>query len=511
MRILKNDLKIIYLPLKYISYFAIFFIFCSATFTFLKWGPIFSSDTLVYFNLSKQVSMGKFPYSPFYSPGYPTLVSSIKTIFYLGFEDAASLISISFFFISIIISYFIIIEIRERKEWVENIFYSLFIGICWWSVTIVFSSHADSLFYVFCLFIILFLIKWLKSNNLFYFIIASLLSAASIWIKYNGLIFLPFLAIVPIYYFGICRKALLGLIPLLSNGISFILFKNINGQVIYHLETNSRVFEFWKKDISLITLLSNLSDSGKTFIDFTLTSYAWSFFSQLFYIFIFLLTSVIFFFYLIRKFSKESIESIFLLFSIVYFYGYLFMSQLTNHTEVNRRTMFPALLFFIFYLIIVLNRNKSIVFSGLIVIYAFLNLMRSGFGFIDWYKRAPMDSFVLVNEFKERRSLVNLNELLLKNNLLPENIYTNNVRYLVPYFDYEWVNSIPVKEKFMRGRYREVSNEFYDSINASMIKKIEERDAVLIIFDFQKSTYQFSEILNANKLIIGDDLILSKF
>jgi hypothetical protein len=487
--------------------------FLLAILVFSKWGPSLSTDTFYYFNLAKVVKNGLFPVSSSNSPGYPAILAFINSIFSTGWEEASWWISITIYLLAIFLWYYLILSaLKDKSNKLKILFYSLFISNLWWSLKILLFAHADGVFYIFCLLIVVCVLHWGRNEKLSTWIFLCLLASVSVWIKYNGLIFLPFLAVCPLLFYGFNRKVWIGLVPIVSILPSFFIFKSLNGQVIRHLDSEREILKV-SNEISWETFSANIEDTGKAIFDFFFTSYLTSRIPIFLTVLFFIAVIALYFFLLFKWFGKEKIELVLLSFGIVYILGMGFIFQLTNHTEMNSRTLFPVFIFsvaFIGYMVVNTKRVNSYGI-GLLFFLCLINFTRSTHGLVDWYNRAPMDSFVLVNQFKTKSSVVKSRELVELLNIDHSKIYTNQVRNLSAAFDYEIVRNFGMEYEFQRGKVRLVESSLIEDRVREMHTNLINEDGIIVLFDF-KSPDKISsyDSIQFHHLRIEDDLIIYK-
>lgn len=480
---------------------------------FSKWGPSLSSDTFFYFNLAKDIKNGLFPISSSNSPGYPAVLALISNVFSKGLEESAWLISISSYILAILLWYFILSRISDRNISKIRIgLYAILISNLWWSLKLLLFAHADGVFYIFCLLIVLNLVIWGRSGSFHIWLLLCFLASVSVWIKYNGLIFLPFLTICPLLYYGFNLKALIGIVPVITIIPSFLIFKNLNGQVIRHFDTNRDIQKF-SNEINWDTFFVNFEDTGKAIFDFIFTSYLTPIFPVILICVFLISIFVLFFYFLFKQFGKNKVELLLASFVVVYIIGMGFIFQLTNHTEMNTRTLFPVFIFsiaffaFKFLNLIKIKRNVLI----FIFIFIFINFARSTHGLMDWFYRAPMDSFVFIDKFKSKESVVKCKELVDLFNIDRSKIYTNNVRNLTAAFDYERVSDFGKDFEFQRGKIRPVEIIEIQKREREMFNNLNNNRGIIILFDFKDldkiHSYNTNEFYH---LKIDSDLIIYK-
>ncbi|WP_144603301.1 hypothetical protein [Algoriphagus algorifonticola] len=489
-------------------YFLCFTLLLLSFLTFLKWGPIITSDTLSYFDLANRVKEGIFPYSSSYSPGYPFLVGSITKISNLTYEKVAALIAF-FVFLSSVFLWFRIVQVifNKKAKWYLYLLIAIFVTNLWWSIKVIYFAHADTIFYILSILIAYHILLWIENISWKRFILICALASMSVWVKYNGLIFLPFLVLLPLVQRNLKSKILFSLLPITIISASFILFKHINkGQVIKHLEIN-REFVFWQGNISSETLLVNIQDAGKVFIEYFLSNLYRNYATEILNVIGVILILGIGLFLLLRY--KNSSTLIFYSFFLLYLIGYMCFSHFTNHTEINQRTMFPAYIFLTISFLF-LFKSSPFLSRKILLIFLTLNIARTFIGFTDWIQRAPMDSFVNIEIFKNKKSLVVLKNLMQERNISPIMVYTNNQRYLTPVMGYDFVSKFPGKIEFTRGKFREKSEVQLKIEKEKMMSDLLTKNSILVIFDSQEKQELISKYSSFRILEIESDLIIYK-
>jgi hypothetical protein len=459
-------------------------IFILVLVTYLKWGPGLLNDTITYFRMASQISQGVFPYSGSFSPGYPALVHSFSHLFNISFSESSFWLC-SFFYVAILVLvYLVMVNFFELESKRLLALLSAFLLInTWWSLKIILRAHADGLFYVFHVAILLTLLLFLKNKDYRLYILSSALAAISVWVKYNGLIYLPYLAIVPFIFWGWNRFAFMGVIPVFLMGTSFMLFRSVNGSVIHHLEVSGTSGAFWQEEISMQTLVTNLSDSGNALFSSLFSNFFTTYFPTSGSVMFLLVALASFAYFTIREWGNQNKMAVIFAFPIIYIFGFLVISQPTNHTEANLRTLFPAVLFFLLGLFGFLVKHKFSIACYAIVFFVLFQPLQSAAGLIDWYRNNTMDSFKKSGDFNRKKSLKRLDDLMIELKLTNEEVYTNKERYLTMYFDYRKVNSVPDKRQFLKGGFRELGDQDYQVLVQKLKSEIETGNAIVIVFD----------------------------
>jgi hypothetical protein len=479
--------------------------------TFFKWGPALSGDTLSYLNSANAVMQGSFPYSHAYSPGYPFLIAVLSQVLLISLEQAALLACVFFYAAGLFLFYKIVITLTGFGNRILVLGISLLLINYWWSIGFIFKAHADGLLFVFHLFLFFSLLQFLQTQKPKWYIIAALVAATAVWVKYNSLIYLPYLAIVPFIYYGWKKKSFLGLLPVVLSSASFLLFKFINGTVIHHLETSEKSFRLWQGEASKETLLTNLSDTGRVL--------AGSVFSDIIADRLpgsvsILITGMLFaaiIFYAIKMFGRSDINLVLVIFPVGYIAALGLLFQFSNHTEMTYRTLFPAVIILLLAMLHVTVRHRIKTGIFVITFFVFLQPLRTMAGLIDWYRTAPMDSFVLARKFSDRPSVKRLNELMKEKKLKAENVYTNNHRYMVIHFNYQWVKKMYEETVFRKGKPRPVDQMEIDMQCNMIYREILSGNSIVILFNVDRTRQTcLIDAANLQQEKIDNDLIIYK-
>lgn len=457
--------------------------------TYIKWGPALQNDLIYYFHMAGQIGKGSFPYSNGYSPGYPAIVHFTHYVSHLDFIESSTLLCAIFYLSAWILLYYstgILFDLKQKK--MLAILASFILLNSWWSLKIILRVHADGFFYVFHLAILLTLLLFLTSKNIRWFLLCSVLAALAVWVKYNGLIYLPYLAVVPFLFWGWKRIALFGVIPVLLVGSSFFVFRSINHNVIHHLEISESSFSLWQGDISFQTLYTNVKDSGKVLISGLSSNAFASLLPNVVAIVYFLIVIALLVYYIFKTLGKQNLPSVILAFTVIYIFGFILMSQRTNLVEVNLRTFFPVTLFFLLGLFGLLLQFKVYIGYYFIVLFIFFQPVQSIAGLVNWYRHAPMDSFKKANVFKSKKSLIRLRELMRELDVDTGNIYTNEIMYLAIYFDYNAVEPAPGKKQFGMGTYTIIDDQAYEELLTKFKSDIRKGASILFLVDSDMET-----------------------
>jgi len=479
--------------------------------TFNRWGPIFTTDTINYFSLGNELGAGKFPYSLGYSPGYPYVVFLFSSIFALNFLDAGFWLCAIFYVCAFFLFYLIIRSFyKTNYSKLSVLLFSLLILNSWAIFKIIFTAHADGLLLLFHLLILLSLLISLKQGSAIVYVISCGVAAVAVWVKYNALIYMPFLALVPLLYYGFKKRALIGLIPVFLSSASFYLFKKMNGVVIHALSQPTGIVNLWNGETSTETMSINLDDTGKVLMGSVISDTIINKIPSIISVAFVILITIGFLIYLFKKLGKLDETLILLFFTFIYTFGILLIYQFNSFIEVNNRTLFPAMisLTLALYSAFIGKQSKFALFL-LILIITFQPL-RATAGLLDWYNRAPLDSLKRAKLFDLKPSLIRLNEIMNKFQLLPPDVYTNSDRYLRIYFDYQYVGRAPGEIEFQRGKMLPLSQASIKERVEDINSKILNGKAILIMFDIRETQYQ--EYISDSVLIekINSDVIIYK-
>lgn len=481
--------------------------------TLYKWGVFFSSDTLFYFKMANSVAAGIYPHSGTNSPGYPTIIALLSQTLNTQYQQTALILALCSYAAIIVLLFNIFYELLDSKlsrGWI--ILLSLFIVNSWWSIKILFNAHADLILYVLHLSVLLLLLRYFKSKMFGYYIACCLLAAIGVWFKYNALVYLPFLTVIPLFFYGWRRQSAVGLLAILIVGASFLTFKSVNGSVIHHLEFSGSLMNAQQSGLSSETFFTNWKDTGYVVVSSLFSELAANRMPTMVLMMFVVAVLFAFGFVGIRYFGRLDLNAVMWVFVAVYVCSLGTMSQLSNHTEMDLRTLFPAVICFVVGCIgFMLNNSMRI--TGLFFIAIFsTQTFRSLAGLREWYNRAPMDSFIYANQFSQKSSLVRLREIMTLKNLRPVDVFTNSPRYLTIYFDYNFVSPIPQETEFLRGRRRGVDDQEQRRRKMKLEQIIQKGNAILILFDYKnleeyRSKFRV-EVIEDDAIIYSEGLLL---
>lgn len=452
---------------------------------YIKWGPGLTSDTIAYLHMAKEVSVGQFPYSEVYSPGYPILIglasklSGISPTLVAVFTQVllATIFAIGFYRLLLLLSDSLAIQ-KPFRGWMF-----LTIICSWWLMKLLVIAHADLLFLAMLIWIMVLLVKWLLSSEYSNLIAAGVLSMLSVWVKYNGLVLIPFFAFFPLFYFGLKRKALRGLPIAIFILLSFLLFRGINGTAIHHVEAGDRSLADLILTGGSETLLINLTDGGRAMFETLINQKFAGFLPDAVSLMLFIIVLITSLYLVFQTFGRLNVLSVLGIWAVGYLVSFIILQQGSGHQETGTRTISHALIFLLPFLFLNLFGKSKRVAWGILLVTFLCNIAMTSAAILDWYKRAPMDSFVFAKAFEQRESFLKLKEIAGTYQIPASQIYSNEFRYLTLAFDYQFIRRIPTTQVFERGRKREVSEDTRQINVENMIAYSKSNPSIIAVFN----------------------------
>jgi len=476
-----------------------------------EFGPFYTTDIVDYSRMAKDVSKGFFPHSPSFSPGYPFFIGITSKLF--SMHESKSVFFWVFILISssIIFTYnFIKLSYKNEKVTFKKIAFISFIFLSHWAILkILITAHADALFLVLLIGFFYFLFMWLRTFNLKWFVLSTLYAGLCIWVKYNGLILLPFLIIASLIFGKNKFKLYILILPIITAFTSYFSFKAINGTVIKHFQGTNF---FDKLDFALgnIDLLyTNLVLTGRVYFSIFFTNSIqllipdWLAF--VFFIMVLLLFCGYFFFSRMNK----KIENALLLFSFFYWFSVFILSQYIAYGEIDTRTMMPSVLSFILWVLLIFKSLKT-QYKYLISFLVILNLVYS-FYFVTVLNFATdkKNTFNYISNFSDRKSVIELKKLQKIYNF-NDRIYTNEIRNVLYAFDYSGIKRYPSHKKFVNGKFQELNKQEYYKIRQKFCDDFSSTTSAVLLIDYAKSKKIDNCLLTKNSKIyyINSDVLI---
>ena len=496
--------------LELLFYFMSVFFFTTIALFVLRLGPFYTTDTINYLEMAQKVAKGLFPNSPFLSPGYPFFVGIISKLFSTSEVNVLRL-GVFIFILSAFFVFYQIVKLNYSKERRSFFYFFLlsFILFSHWAILkILLTAHADALFLVALLIYLLFLFLWLDTFKIKWFLLATIVGSLCIWIKYNGLILIPFLIISSVI-FGKkrFRYYILGF-PIVTALTSYYTFKAINGAVIGHFKG---VFFLEKIQIAICNhelFHSNFALSGRVFISTLFTRSAEIFVPNWLGVgFMIFLVLVTFIYFVLSKNSKN-VVNVFLLFSLFYWISLFTISQYIAYEEITSRTMFPSMLSFFIWLALILKSVKS-PFKYLIISILCLNLIYSFFYVSVLNKSEVKNTFNYVSNFSNRKSVIELKKAKKKYNF-EDRIYTNETRNLFFALDYSKIKKYPSKNEFSKGKLRNIGEVEFSKNQKIFCNNFLKSNSAVLLFDYSNLKELDSCLITKNTKVylIDKDVLL---
>ena len=473
-------------------------------------GPFISTDIVDYSRMARDVSNGFFPHSSSFSPGYPFFIGITSKIF--GIHESKSIfIWVFVLLFSTIILVFNFIRLNFKNESLSFTKLALisFVFLSHWAILkVLITAHADALFLALLIGYFYFLFMWLSTYKLKWFVFSTLYAGLCIWVKYNGLILLPFLIIASLIFGKNKFKFQLLILPIVIAFASYFSFKTINGSVIKHFQGTNFFdkLEFAVQNLGL--LYSNLVLSGRVYFGILFTNSIqlvtpdWVAFT--FFIILLLLFFLYFFF---SKMNKK-IENVLLYFSFFYWFSFFVLCQYTSYEEIDTRTLMPSILSFILWIIFIFKSLKKNI-QYLIGFVVVLNLAYS-FYFIGILNLSTdrKNTFNYISNFSNRKSIIELKKLQKSYNF-KDRIYTNEIRNVLYALDYSGVNRYPTSRIFVNGKFRELNIQEYDKIRQKFCNYFSTHTCAVVLIDCPKSKIEKRLQTNYSKIYyIENDILL---
>jgi hypothetical protein len=476
-----------------------------------EFGPFYTTDIVDYSRMAKDVSKGFFPHSPSFSPGYPFFIGITSKLF--SMHESKSVFFWVFILISssIIFTYnFIKLNYNNEKGTFKKTAFISFIFLSHWAILkILITAHADPLFLVLLLVYFNCLFLWLRTFNLKWFIITTLFAGLCIWVKYNGLILLPFLIIASLIFGKNKFKLYILILPIITAFTSYFTFKTINGSVIKHFQGTNF---FDKLDFALhnLELLhSNLVHSGRVYFSILFTNSIQLLIPDWLAFVFFIIVLFLFCGYFFFSTMNKKIENALLLFSFFYWFSFFILSQFTSYEEIDTRTMMPSVLSFILWVLLIFKSLKT-QYKYLISFVVILNLVYS-FYFITVLNLSTdrKNTFNYISNFSDRKSVIELKKLQ-KTYSFNDRIYTNEFRNVLYAFDYSGIKRYPSHKKFVNGKFHELNKQEYDKIRQKFCNDFSTTTSAVLLIDYPKSKKIDNCLLTKNSKIfhIENDVLV---
>ena len=451
-------------------------------------GPFISTDIVDYSRMARDVSNGFFPHSSSFSPGYPFFIGITSRILNIH-ESKSIFIWVFVLLFSTIILVYNLVRLNFKNEKFTFIKLALisFVFLSHWAILkVLITAHADGLFLALLIGYFYFLFMWLRTYKLKWFLLSTLYAGLCIWVKYNGLILLPFLIIASLIFGKNKFKFQLLILPIVTAFASYFTFKTINGSVIKHFQGTNFFdkLEFAVQNLGL--LYSNLVLSGRVYFGILFTNsiqlvipdwVAFAFFIILLFLF--------FWYFLFSKINKK-IENMLLYFSFFYWFSFFVLCQYTSYEEIDTRTLMPSVLSFILWIIFIFKSLKNNI-QYIIGFVVALNLAYS-FYFITVlnFTTDKKNTFNYISNFSNRKSIIELKKLQNIYNF-KDRIYTNEIRNVLYALDYSGVHRYPTRRVFVNGKFRELNIDDYNKIRQKFCNDFSTNTCAVLLIDCPKS------------------------
>ena len=191
------------------------------------------------------------------------------------------------------------------------------------------------------------------------------------------------------------------------------------------------------------------------------------------------------------------IENALLLFTFFYWIVFLILNQYAAYNEIGARTMFPSILSFYLWLLIIfksLKKSKKYVVAIILI----LNIIYSFYYVIVLnYDTDKKNTIQYVADFSNRKSVIELKKLQKIFNF-NDRIYTNEYRNLLYAFNYRGINIYPSRKVFINGSFRDLNDQQYDKIQQKFWDDFSASTSVVLLIDCPKFK-SFKNCVNSKK------------
>lgn len=451
---------------------------------FYSLGPIFTLDTINYLQMASNVKKGFFPHSVFLSPGYPALLGFTSRLFSISLPSSLYFWTSFILFLSFFVLHEIVKLIINKNNFasLNSYFLSFLIISNWVVLKILVTAHADALFLLFSLIFFYCYYLWLTNREFKWFFMSVIVGCLSMWIKLNGLVFIPFLIISYLVYNHRKLNYVYLFVPLAGMLTSFLLFKSINGTTVISQEKTTILDKVIYSIGNYKLIFENFNSSGNVFFS--------AFFSKsitlllpIYIGFAFMgILSFLFLRYFLFSKNIKNEENSFLLFGFIYWLLLCALEQYIGFEEISARTLFPSILSLLLWVLCkikIFANSFKLPIIGLLV----FNLMYSFYFVNSLYKTDSNNCFKSVTFFDKRKSVSQLKKIQETYNLNDWVIYTNQYRLLYYAMDFIHIKEIPTLKKFERGRFRKLNGIEYNKIYSQYCQEFSQKNSAVLLIN----------------------------
>jgi hypothetical protein len=446
-------------------------------FVLSKKGLVWGGDSIQYLKMAYKITHLQLPLTDKWMPLYSVLIGIMNVI---GFKilTAASIVNL-LLIIATVLLIFKLISIITDGDKLSLFLAGLMIVInrefIMNSLTIM--GELPLLFFVILFFV--YLTKTLKKNKISKhdIYVLTFIVLLSVFTKYNGMILLPVL-----FYFILFRyeekkeKIYLFITVLTTIFLPYFVWSKIKSE-------NDILASAIKSNSFLDNISINLKDLAVTLSEFFFIPRVTNLMIDKFSLFQIALVVILFFLIFVFLFviyffkNKNGFGAYILVFILTYLSSFIYLTSSTGINEVNTRTLFYPLIFFLIYLIYLFNNIKYFLFRGSIMIlififvfFNFLKLNQTSKKFLgEGYGDLNKEYFNIKNQVLE-----NAIKIINRNNFKSHQVFTNKHKVLPIFFDYEIMNELPTNRQWLGNKY------WYLDENESKIQ-IEKIKSILLL------------------------------
>ncbi len=339
--------------------------------SFWKFGPYFSPDTTNYFLYAQDMQGQKELYGSAYSPAYPFLLS-LCSYFGIGQITWSAIMALIIYGVNLLFTVKIAQLLGQRLSNPKRqylIFLPLVFLHAWWSFRMCTWAHADSLFYACLMTWLYFGLKLIKSPRIQPLLIFSLLSTALILTKLNGIVLIPFFAVLVIWEFKTKW-----IFPLTSALLSYLAYQYFYPDNVFSNPfAQDNWFSLWDAELAFRQIGEIFRVSlGFVFSDFlsakipALIAFPGG---------MIMVAGLIW--ATVKTNSRKNTQFFLLLFSNLYLLCLLAFQHVIGFEEINYRTLFPYFwtLFWAFIIWIGEQENPPLRWTVLLAFFLFAHTM----------------------------------------------------------------------------------------------------------------------------------------
>ncbi|MDN3668436.1 hypothetical protein QWY93_03730 [Echinicola jeungdonensis] len=459
--------------------------------SFWIYGPYFSPDTTNYFLYAQDMQGQKNLYGSAYSPVYPFLIC-LSSYFGIGQINWAAGLALIIYGVNILFT-IKTAHLLQNKPSSPSQQYLVFIALiflhAWWSFRMCTWAHADSLFYACLMAWFYHGIKWIKSHLKAPLVVFSLLSAALIWTKLNGIILIPFLGILWVrnYKNGWAW-------PFISSLIAYLAYQySYPGNVFSSPFVQENLFSIWSAKLAFTQISEVFKISlGFLFSDFLTTKIP---------DFIAFPGGILLFGGLIwaifNAFPRKGIPFFLLFFSSLYLLGLLAFQHLIGFEEINYRTLFPFIWPVFWAFMIWLGKREKHLINGAIIIGFFL-FSHTMAGHVLYFNKTHHNSLFEAKSIQESELIAEIKKVQAQFSA-PPHLYSDHPEMLSFLLENAPVSHPFPKTYFEAGKTRPLSSSKQKKAGQLFKEQMNNGKALLVLF---KPNQKISEEIHMDNFTV---------